>query len=85
MTDTAQYADIVLPATTFLEHQDLRTGYGAFTLQSVKPVIDPVGEARSNNEVFVSHDGMNVYAVMKNSESIVVFDRNASTTDLGSI
>ena len=52
MTDTAKYADIVLPATTFLEHHDLRTGYGAFTLQSVEPVIDPVGEARSNNEVF---------------------------------
>ena len=52
MTDTALYADIVLPATTFLEHQDLRKAYGAYALQTVRPVIDPVGEARSNQDVF---------------------------------
>ena len=52
MTDTALYADLVLPATTFLEHQDLRKAYGAYALQTVRPVIDPVGEARSNQDVF---------------------------------
>lgn len=52
MTDTARYADLVLPATTFLEHRDLRPGYGAITLQTVEPVIAPVGEARNNGEVF---------------------------------
>ncbi len=52
MTDTARYADVVLPATTFLEHSDLRRGYGAMAIQPVDPVIAPVGEARSNFEVF---------------------------------
>ncbi|MEM1181640.1 MAG: molybdopterin-dependent oxidoreductase [Acidobacteriota bacterium] len=52
MTDTARYADIVLPATTFLEHHDLRKAYGAYALQTVGPVIDPVGEARPNVAVF---------------------------------
>ena len=52
MTDTAQYADIVLPATTFLEHDDLRLSYGSLTLQRSQPVVSPVGESRSNVEVF---------------------------------
>ena len=53
MTDTAMYADIVLPATTFLEHYDFARGYGPITLQLGKPVIDAVGEARSNTDVFM--------------------------------
>ncbi|MGE5816113.1 MAG: molybdopterin-containing oxidoreductase family protein [Acidobacteriota bacterium] len=52
MTDTALYADVVLPATTFLEQYDVARGYGAFSVQLVRPVIDAVGEARSNPEVF---------------------------------
>jgi anaerobic selenocysteine-containing dehydrogenase len=52
MTDTAMYADIALPATTFLEHYDFARGYGPISLQIVKPVIEPVGDARSNVEVF---------------------------------
>ncbi len=52
MTDTARYADLLLPATTFLEHHDLARGYGAMLLHPVNPVIAPVGEARSNFEVF---------------------------------
>ena len=51
-TDTADYADIVLPATTFLEHTDLYLAYGHYHLQLAKPVVDPPGEARSNVEVF---------------------------------
>lgn len=51
-TDTAHYADVILPATTFLEHYDVARGYGAYSLQLVKPVIEPVGEARPNAEVF---------------------------------
>ena len=54
MTDTAAYADLVLPATTFLEHYDLTRAYGPIGLQMVRPVIDGVGEARSNPEVFGS-------------------------------
>lgn len=52
MTDTAKYADIVLPATTFLEHYDIAKGYGAYHLHVVRPVIEPVGDARPNHEVF---------------------------------
>ena len=53
LTDTAMYADIVLPATTFLEHYDFAKGYGPVTLQLGKPVIDSVGESRSNSDVFM--------------------------------
>ncbi len=52
MTDTARYADVILPATTFLEGYDLARGYGPITLQLGKPVIEPVGESRSNADVF---------------------------------
>ena len=53
LTDTALYADVVLPATTFLEHYDFARGYGPITLQLGKPVIDAVGESRSNADVFM--------------------------------
>ncbi len=52
MTDTARYADVVLPATTFLEHRELRGGYGAPVMFDAKPAIAPVGEARTNGAVF---------------------------------
>src|ERR1700730_2243952 len=51
-TDTADYADIVLPATTFFEHKDLQTGYGHYYLQMSDQAIEPLGECRSNVEVF---------------------------------
>lgn len=54
MTDTAKYADIVLPATTFLEHDDIYKAGGHSFLQSHRPVIAPVGESRSNHEVIVA-------------------------------
>jgi anaerobic selenocysteine-containing dehydrogenase len=52
MTDTARYADVLLPSTTFLENYDIARGYGAISLRLARPVIEPVGEARSNAEVF---------------------------------
>jgi anaerobic selenocysteine-containing dehydrogenase len=52
MTDTALYADVVLPATTFLEGYDFARAYGPIHLDLGRPVIDPVGEARSNADVF---------------------------------
>jgi len=51
-TDTTRYADVLLPATTFLEHYDVAKSYGILDLQLVRPVIEPVAEARSNVEVF---------------------------------
>jgi anaerobic selenocysteine-containing dehydrogenase len=51
-TDTARYADLLLPATTFLEHRDLAKGYGAMLIHRVEPVLAPAGEARSNVAVF---------------------------------
>jgi anaerobic selenocysteine-containing dehydrogenase len=53
-TDTADYADILLPATTFLEHTDLYTAYGHYYLQLARPVLEAPGETRSNVEVFRS-------------------------------
>ncbi|HEX5058205.1 MAG TPA: molybdopterin-dependent oxidoreductase, partial [Kofleriaceae bacterium] len=51
-TDTCNLADVVLPATTFLEHRELRRGYGNMRMYDSPAVIDPVGEARSNNQLF---------------------------------
>lgn len=51
-TDTADHADILLPATTFLEHSDLYFAYGHYHMQLAHPVLDPPGEARSNLEIF---------------------------------
>ena len=52
LTDTAYYADLVLPATTSMEHLDLYRSYGQFTLQLARPVLPPQGQAKSNWEVF---------------------------------
>jgi len=52
MTDTALYADVVLPATTFLEGYDFAKAYGPISLQLGRPVIDAIGESRSNADVF---------------------------------
>jgi anaerobic selenocysteine-containing dehydrogenase len=52
MTDTALYADVVLPATTFFENYDLAKAYGPIHLDITRPVIDAVGESRSNADVF---------------------------------
>jgi len=51
-TDTVDYADLVLPATTALEHKDLYKSYGQCYLQLAEQVIPPVGEAKSNHELF---------------------------------
>ncbi len=51
MTETAAYADIVLPATTFLEHDDVYTASAHTHVQVTKKVIEPLAECRSNHEV----------------------------------
>lgn len=52
MTDTARCADVVLPATTSLEHADLYRSYGHYTVQRVRAAIPPLAEARPNWDVF---------------------------------
>ena len=51
-TDTTDYADIVLPATTFFEHKDLQKAYGHYYLQVSNQAIQSLGECRSNVDVF---------------------------------
>src|SRR5262249_29847345 len=52
MPDTALYAALVLPATTFLEGYDFAKSYGPIHLELARPVVDAVGESRSNADVF---------------------------------
>ncbi len=51
-TDTVDYADIVLPATTQLEHLDAHTSYGHLYMMANNPAIAPMGEAKPNTEIF---------------------------------
>jgi anaerobic selenocysteine-containing dehydrogenase len=51
-TDTADYADIVLPTTTFLEHTDIYLAYGHYHLQLARPALPAPGETKSNVEIF---------------------------------
>ncbi|MGA0894715.1 MAG: molybdopterin-containing oxidoreductase family protein [Ilumatobacteraceae bacterium] len=51
LTDTCRYADVILPATTSFEIDDLATGYGSTVVQPVRAAISRVGESRSNDEV----------------------------------
>lgn len=50
-TDTCKYADIILPATTSVEHNDIYNSYGHYTIGTGYKLIDPVGESRSNWQV----------------------------------
>jgi anaerobic selenocysteine-containing dehydrogenase len=52
MTDTCAYADVVIPATTCFEHEDLYTAYGHLYLQYSEAAIAPVGESKRDTEVF---------------------------------
>jgi anaerobic selenocysteine-containing dehydrogenase len=52
LTDTARYADVLFPATTFLEHADLHRSYGSLFAAFAQPVVEPAGEARSNHWLF---------------------------------
>ncbi|KAK43073.1 molybdopterin oxidoreductase [Caballeronia jiangsuensis] len=51
-TDTADYADLIFPATTQLEHMDVHKSYGHTHVMANLPAIQPVGEARPNTEIF---------------------------------
>ena len=51
-TDTADYADYILPATTQLEHWDVHSSYGHTDALLNRPAIEPVGEAKPNTQIF---------------------------------
>jgi anaerobic selenocysteine-containing dehydrogenase len=51
LSDTARYADIVLPAATYLESEDVVRSYGSYYIQMVRPVVPPQGEAWSNGRL----------------------------------
>jgi len=53
-TDTADYADVILPVTTFLEHTDIYRAYGHHYLQLARPALAAPGETKSNVEIFRS-------------------------------
>lgn len=52
MTDTAKFADLLLPATTVFEQSELKKSYGHYFLQYCDPVIEPIGESLTNAELF---------------------------------
>ena len=52
LTDTARHADLVLPATTQIEHLDLAPAWGHLNVALNRPAIAPMGEAKPNNEIF---------------------------------
>ena len=54
MTDTAKYADVILPAPTFLEQREIKKAYGSYVVGGVQPAIPARGEAKPNEEVFAA-------------------------------
>src|SRR5438034_4610663 len=73
-TDTACYADILLPATSQLEHVDLHKPYGHVSLQYNMPAIAPQGEARSNWDVIRSLSsamGFNEYWLQQDANEVI--------------
>jgi anaerobic selenocysteine-containing dehydrogenase len=52
LTDTTRWADLVLPAVTFLEQHEVKRAYGSYVVGGVRPVVAPQGEARPNEAVF---------------------------------
>ena len=82
LTDTARYADIVLPATTSLEADDIYYSYGQYTLQCGWAAIPPLGESKSNWQVarlLASAMGLREPLFQK-SEKELIHELIASTT-----
>ena len=73
MTDTARCADIILPATTQLEHFDMHGAWGHYYLMLNKPAIEPLGEAKSHGEIvrlIARRMGLNHPALQESDEEI---------------
>ncbi|MBW9107534.1 molybdopterin-containing oxidoreductase family protein [Paraburkholderia phenoliruptrix] len=76
-TDTADYADLLLPATTQLEHLDVHKSYGHTHVMVNLPAIPPVGDARPNTEIFrglARHMALHEPALFESDEDVA---RNA--------
>jgi len=73
MTDTADHADYVLPATTQLEHWDIHNSYGHTDVLLNRPAIAPLGEAKTNTQIFRDLSvcmGMNNPLLQEDDESL---------------
>jgi anaerobic selenocysteine-containing dehydrogenase len=73
-TDTADWADIVLPATTQLEHWDVHLAYGHHYVSLNRPSIEPLGEAKPNSEIFrmiAARMGLNDPCFRDSDEAII--------------
>ena len=80
-TDTADWADIVLPATTQLEHWDLHFAYGHYYAALNRPSIEPLGDCKPNTEIFrliAARMGMDHPALRDDDETLL---RQACETD----
>src|SRR5439155_11245238 len=82
-TDTADYADIVLPATTQLEHWDLHLSYGHHYVSLNQPAIDAIGESLPNSEIFrrlAARMGMD-HPALNDDDVAIIKQALASTSD----
>ena len=82
-TDTADYADILLPATTQLEHWDLHLSYGHHYVSLNQPAIEPLGESLPNSEIFrrlAARMGLD-HPVMHDDDTTMIRQALASTND----
>lgn len=86
LTDTADYADYVLPATTQLEHVDVVKPYGHLYVVANNPAIEPLGEALPNSEIFrrlAAHMGFTEQCLRESDEDIAAraFRRQGATAN----
>lgn len=87
-TDTTDYADIVLPATTFFEHKDFQGAYGQYNLQISQQAIAPLGEARSNVWLFshlAQHMGFNEPCFLDTEDDLIEQGLDSGARWLGGI
>ena len=72
-TDTADYADYVLPATTQIEHWDIHTSYGHTDVLLNRPAIAPVGQTKTNTQIFrelAAHMGFDEACFLEDDETL---------------
>lgn len=87
LTDTARYADIVLPSTTQLEHFDIQGAWGHHYISLNLPAITPLGESKSHGEIMralAKRMGLEIPALQESDEEIVAaaLPPNVSLADL---